>query len=100
MNITIVLRFRFVLLFSLVVTFLHFCGGNFSITIARNAWVGYSVCSCVMVDKSCIARKMVEGTTALKKVCGMNGGRKHKKQYEGRSGSSFLGWISFGVGSS
>jgi hypothetical protein len=43
---------------------------------------------------------MVEGTTALKKVCGMNGGRKHKKQYEGRSGSSFLGWISFGVGSS
>jgi hypothetical protein len=43
---------------------------------------------------------MVEGATALKKVCGMNRGRKHKKQYEGGSGSSFLGWISSGIGSS
>jgi hypothetical protein len=87
-NTTIVLRFRFVLLFSLVVTFLHSCDGNFSITIARNAWVGYFVCLCVMVDRSCVARKMVEGATALKKVCGMNNERKHKKQYEGGSGSS------------
>jgi hypothetical protein len=43
---------------------------------------------------------MVEGATALKKVCGMNRRRKHKKQYEGGSSSSFLGWISFGIGSS
>jgi hypothetical protein len=32
---------------------------------------------------------MVEGATTLKKVCGMNGGRKHKKQYEGGIDSSF-----------
>ncbi len=36
---------------------------------------------------------MVEGAAALKKVCGMNGGKKHKKQYEGGSGSSF--WHGF-----
>jgi hypothetical protein len=36
---------------------------------------------------------MVEGATALKKVCGMNEGRKHKKQYEGGSNNSF--WHGF-----
>jgi hypothetical protein len=36
---------------------------------------------------------MVEGVAALKKVCGMNGGRKHKKQYERGSSSSF--WHGF-----
>jgi len=25
---------------------LHSCGGNFSITATRNAWVGYFVCLC------------------------------------------------------
>jgi hypothetical protein len=62
-------------LFSLAVTFLHSCGGNFSITIARNAWVGYSVYLCVMEDKNCTAQWMVEGTTELKKVL-RNGRRK------------------------
>jgi hypothetical protein len=42
---------------------------------------------------------MVEEATALKKVCGMNRGRKHKKQYE-RKQQFFLGWISSGIGSS
>jgi hypothetical protein len=36
---------------------------------------------------------MVEGATALKKVYGMNKGRKHKKQYEGGSGNSL--WHGF-----
>jgi Na+/proline symporter len=79
-NTIIVLGFRFVLLFSLVVTFMHSCSENFSIAATRNAWVGYFVCLCVMVDRSCVARWMVEKTIALKKVCGMNERRKHKKQ--------------------
>jgi hypothetical protein len=32
---------------SLAVNFLHVCGGNISITAARNAWVGNFVCCCV-----------------------------------------------------
>jgi hypothetical protein len=67
------LRFCFfVLLFSLAITFLHSCNGNMSITAARNAWVGYSICLCVMEDKSCIVQWMVEEAIALKKVCGMD----------------------------
>jgi hypothetical protein len=46
-----------------------------SITTTRNAWVGNSVCLCVMENKSCAKQWMVEGATALKKVCGMDGGR-------------------------
>jgi hypothetical protein len=53
-----------------------------------------------MVDRSYASGWMVEGTTALKIVYGMNGRRKHKKQYEGGNGSSFLGWISSSIGSS
>ncbi len=55
-NTTIVVGFHFVLLFSLAVTFLHSYGGNFSITAARNTWVGYSICLCVMEVKSCTTR--------------------------------------------
>jgi hypothetical protein len=40
----------FVLLFSLAITFLHSCGGNISIIVVRNAWVGYFVYLCVMED--------------------------------------------------
>jgi len=46
-----------------------------SISIGRNAWVGDLVCLCVMEDMSCIEQWMVEGATALKKVCGMDGRR-------------------------
>jgi hypothetical protein len=55
---------------------LHSCSGNLSITVARNAWVGYSVCFCVMCygvqesrgamdggGGSCIEDGLVEGTT-------------------------------------
>ncbi len=44
-----------------------------SIIVARSAWVGDLVCLCVMENMSCIERWMVEGMTALKKVCGMHG---------------------------
>jgi hypothetical protein len=64
------------LLFLSAITFLHPYSGNFSITAVRNAWVGYFVCLCVMDDKNCTARWMVEGALALKKVCGMDGGRE------------------------
>ncbi len=53
MNTKIILGFRFVLLFSLVVTFLHSCSENFSITIARNAWVDYFVCLCYGGQELC-----------------------------------------------
>jgi hypothetical protein len=46
-----------------------------SITIARNAWVGNSICLCVMEDRFYVERWMMEEAIALKKVCGMDGGR-------------------------
>jgi len=46
-----------------------------SITTARNAWVGYSICLCVVEDRSCVVRWMVEEVIALKKVSGMDGRR-------------------------
>jgi hypothetical protein len=45
-----------------------------SIAAARNAWVG-SFCLCVMENKSCAERWMVEGTTALKKSLRIGSGR-------------------------
>jgi hypothetical protein len=42
------------------------------ISAARNAWVGNLVSLCVMEDRSCVEKWMVEGATALKKVCGMH----------------------------
>ncbi len=57
----------FVLLFSLAVNFLHARGGNMSIFVARNAWVGNFICLCVMENRNCAERWMVEGATALKK---------------------------------
>jgi hypothetical protein len=33
---------------------------------------------------------MVEGATTLKKVCGMDKGSKHKREYEGKRGKFFL----------
>jgi hypothetical protein len=62
------LGFNFVLLFSLVVTFLHSCSGNFSITATRNAWVGYFICLCVMEYRNHKAQWMVEEGGALKMV--------------------------------
>jgi hypothetical protein len=38
-----------------------------SITVARNAWVGYFVCLYVMENMNCVERWMVEGTTTLNK---------------------------------
>jgi hypothetical protein len=64
------------LLFLSAVTFFYPCSGNFSIIAARNAWVGYSVYLCVMEDRNYATRWMVEGALALKKVCGMDGGRE------------------------
>jgi hypothetical protein len=58
----------------MVINFLRTCGGNYSIVV-KNAWVGNLVCLCVMENRSCIEQWMVEGTTALKKVCKMDGGR-------------------------
>jgi hypothetical protein len=46
-----------------------------SIFATRNAWVGNFVCWCVMEDRSCTEQWMVEGATALIKVCGMDGRR-------------------------
>jgi hypothetical protein len=37
------------------------------IASARSVWVGNFVCSCVMENKNCAKRWMVEGATALKK---------------------------------
>lgn len=54
---------------------MHSCNGNISITVTTNARVGYSVCLCVKKDKSCAVQWMVEEVCALKKVCGMDGGR-------------------------
>jgi hypothetical protein len=73
---------------------LHSCGGNFSITTARNAWVGYYVCLCVMEDRNCAARWMVEEGTALKMVWRKWRNRKHK-EYEGerRRLSRYVFWL-------
>ncbi len=60
------LRFSFVLLFSLTVTF--FCSRNFSITVTRNVWVGYSVCLCVMKYRNHTVWWMVEEGATLKMV--------------------------------
>jgi len=46
-----------------------------SISTTRNAWVDDLVCLCVMEDRSCVEQWMVEGATALKKVCRMDGRR-------------------------
>jgi hypothetical protein len=59
--------FFFVLLFSLVVNFLHVGGRNMSVVAARNAWVSNFVCLCVMENRSSAERWMVEGATTLKK---------------------------------
>jgi hypothetical protein len=48
---------------------------TYSITTARNAWVGDFVCLCVMENRSCAEQWMVEGLIALKKVCGMDNRR-------------------------
>jgi hypothetical protein len=42
------------------------------ISVARNAWAGDFVCLCVMGDSSYVEQWMVEGATALIKVCGMD----------------------------
>ncbi len=39
---------------------MHSCGRNISIIATRNAWVGYSVCLCVMGDKE-LCRAMEGG---------------------------------------
>jgi len=75
------LGFCFVLLFSLAVTFLHSCSGNFSITAARNAWVGYYVCLCYGVQESRDA--MDGGGGSYIGWFGERDGRsKHKREYE------------------
>jgi hypothetical protein len=38
-----------------------------SIVAARNAWVGNFFCLCVVEDRSCAERWMVQRETALKK---------------------------------
>jgi len=59
--------FKVLFLFYLAINFLHACGMNMSIAIARNAWIGNFVCLCVMENRSCVEQWMVEGMTALKK---------------------------------
>jgi hypothetical protein len=44
--------YGFVFLFLVVINFLHANGGNYSVAIARNAWVGSLVCLCVIENKS------------------------------------------------
>jgi hypothetical protein len=57
----------------MIVNFCAFAVDTYSISIVRNAWVGDVVCLCVMEDRSCVEQWMVEGATALIKVCGMDG---------------------------
>ncbi len=45
---------------------------TYSIAVARNAWVGDFVCLCVMENMNYAEQWMVEGVTALKKVCRMD----------------------------
>ncbi len=59
----------------MAINFLCIYGGNYFIDAARNAWVGDLVCLCVMENRSCVERWMVEGATGLKKVCRMDDGR-------------------------
>jgi hypothetical protein len=59
----------------MVVNSLRAYNKNYSITAARNAWVGDFVYLCVMENKSCVEQWMVEGAIALKKVCRMDDGR-------------------------
>jgi hypothetical protein len=59
----------------MVVNFLRACNENLSISTARNACVGDLVCLCVMENKVCVEQWILEGATALKKVCGMEGRR-------------------------
>jgi hypothetical protein len=99
-NTTNIQGFVFVLLFSLTITFLHSCGGNISIIAARNAWVGYSVCLCVVEDRSCAMRWMVEGTSTLKGFVKWTEEGKHNRQYEGEHCSSFWEVISSRIGNS
>jgi hypothetical protein len=41
----------------------------------KDSWVGDLVCLCVIEDRNCAKKWMVEGAIALKKVCGMDGRR-------------------------
>jgi hypothetical protein len=59
----------------MAVKFLRIYDGNYSIATTRNAWVGNLVCLCVMENKSYTEQWMVEGATALKKVCRMDDGK-------------------------
>jgi hypothetical protein len=59
----------------MAVNFCAFAAYTHSISAARNAWFGDFVCLCVMEDRSCAKQWMVEGATALMKVCGMDSRR-------------------------
>jgi hypothetical protein len=59
----------------MVVNFCAFVADNHSIFYARNAWVGDLVYLCVMEDRSHAKQWMVEGDTALMKICEMDGRR-------------------------
>jgi hypothetical protein len=60
----------------MVVNFCVLAADTHFISFARNTWVGDLVCLCVMEDRSCSKKWMVEGANALKKVCGMDGRRE------------------------
>jgi hypothetical protein len=56
----------------MAINFCTLAADTHSISTTRNAWVGDLICLCVMEDRSCAEKWMVEGTTALKKVCIMD----------------------------
>jgi hypothetical protein len=56
----------------MAVNFCAFVADIHSISTVRNAWVGNLVCFYVMEDRSYTKKWMVEGATALKKVCEMD----------------------------
>ncbi len=56
----------------MAVNFCALVAKTYSISVARNAWVGDLVCLCVMEERSCAEQWMVEGATTLKKVCRMD----------------------------
>jgi hypothetical protein len=59
----------------MVINFWALAAKTHYIFVARNAWVSDLVCLCVMEDMNCAKQWMVERTSALKKVCRMDGRR-------------------------
>jgi hypothetical protein len=59
----------------MAVNFCTLAADTRSISAARNAWVSDLVCLCVMEDRSCVEKWVMEGASALKKFCEMDSRR-------------------------